>query len=159
MPFIRNRTRRDLKREYEGAVHVFAWTPIAIAGITIVVLLAAGAVALVIWLTTSTSAARGNASVTRQHNSGQNQVAQNTKLLADNATVVSDEQKIAVQAKSIVTEQDRIDLVGLEQNCQSDVAAYKADVDSILATGYLPAGLPSSYPATVCDTPTPTSGP
>lgn len=153
MRFMRHRTRKAIRNEYEDAVHVFAWTPIAAVGLAVVILLVAGAAWLVIWLTTASSAARGNASVTRQHNSGQNQVAQNTKLLSDNATVLSDQQKIETLAGNIVTEQDRMDLAGLEQNCASDVQTYNADVQSILATGYLPASLPSSYPASVCDAP------
>lgn len=155
MPFIRHRTRKAIRRDYEDAAHAIAWTPIAIAAAIIIILLTAGAVWLAIWLDTASSRARGNASVTRQHNSGQNQVAQNTTLLGDNATVLSDEQKIAVQAANIATQQDRLDLAGLEQNCQTDVAAYNAAVQSILAGGYLPTGLPSSYPTTVCDAPTP----
>lgn len=150
MPFVRNKTRRQIKRDYEDVAHGLALTPVLFIGLIILAfLIGAG-----IWIWTATSGARGNANVTRQHNSGQNQVAQNTKLLGDNATILADEQKIAIQAKNVATEQDRLDLAGLEQNCQSDVTTYNADVNSILATGYLPTGLPSSYPATVC---TPTS--
>lgn len=110
---------------------------------------------LVIWgAVTLTSGARGDASVTRQHNSGRNQVAQNTKLLGDQATVLSDQQKIQVLAASQSTVQDQTDLHGLELNCLSDVAAYDADVRNILASGYLPEGLPSSYPTTLCEAPT-----
>jgi hypothetical protein len=154
--FIRRRTRKQLKREYEQAAHVIAWTPIAIAGIAIAILLVVGAFWLAIWLITASSGTRGNADVTRQHNSGQNQVAQNTTLLNASAVVTSDEQKIKIQAANIATQQDRLDLAGLEQNCQTDVATYNADVRNILATGYLPAALPTSYAATACDTPTPT---
>jgi hypothetical protein len=115
------------------------------------VLLIAALIAVGIWLWTVSSGSRGDASVTRQHNSGQNQVAQNTKLLGDQATVLSDQQKIQVLAAHQSSEQDKIDLQGLELNCLSDVAAYNADVRSILAAGYLPSGLPSSYPTTVCE--------
>lgn len=149
MPFIRNKTRRQIKRDYEDAAHAIALTPLLFIGLAILAaLIGAG-----VWAWTASSSARGNANVTRQHNSGQNQVAQNTKLLGDNATVTSDQQKITVLAKNIRTEQDRIDLQGLELNCQTDVATYNADVNSILATGYLPAGLPSSYPTTICEAP------
>jgi hypothetical protein len=150
MPFIHNRTRKAIKRDYEDAAHAFALSPILLAALFLV----AALIAVGIWLWTASSGARGNASVTRQHNSGQNQVAQNTKLLGDQATVLSDQQKIQSLAGGVVTEQDRMDLSGLELNCQSDVAAYNADVRNILASGYLPAGLPSSYPAAACDAPT-----
>lgn len=150
MPFIHNRTRKRIKRDYEDAAHAFALSPILL----IALFLVAALIAVGIWLWTSTSGTRGNASVTRQHNSGQNQVAQNTKLLGDQATVLSDQQKISVLAGNVATQQDRMDLSGLELNCQSDVAAYNADVRNTLASGYLPAGLPSSYPAAACDAPT-----
>ena len=114
-------------------------------------LVVAAAIAVGIWLWTSTSGVRGDASVIRQHNSGQNQVAQNTKLLGDQATVLSDQQKIQVLGASQATAQDRIDLQGLELNCLSDVAAYNADVRTILASGLLPTGLPTAYPTTVCE--------
>lgn len=106
---------------------------------------------IAIWLTTATSGIRGDATVTRQHNSGNNQIAQNTKLLGEQATILSDQQKIALLAAGVSTQQDRIDLAGLQQNCASDVAAYNADVRSILAQGYLPQGLPTAYPASVCE--------
>ena len=153
MAFIRRRTRKAIRNEYEGAAHGLAWTPIVAVHTAVAIVLVACAVWLAIWLTTASSAARGNAAVTRQHNSGQNQVAQNTTLLNASAVVVSDQQKIKVLASSVVTEQDRMDLAGLEQNCAADVQAYNADVQNILATGLLPVGLPSSYPATVCDAP------
>jgi hypothetical protein len=150
MRLLRRRTRKALRNEYEDVAHGFVLGVPVIAGIIVVVLvLIAGG----IWLATVSSRTRGNAAVTRQHNSGQNQVAQNTTLLNDSAVVVSDEQKLKVQAANVVTEQDRVDLAGLEQNCASDVQAYNAAVLSILATGYLPTGLPSSYPASVCNTP------
>jgi len=151
MPFLRKRTRRAIRDEYEDVAHAAALSPIAILAVVFVIVLIAGAVALVIWLRTASSAARGNAGVTRQHNSTQNQIAQNTKLLGDSATIVSDQQKIRILKASQVTEQDRIDLAGLEQNCQSDVATYNADAQNVLATGLLPTGLPSSYPTTVCE--------
>jgi flagellar basal body-associated protein FliL len=151
MPFLRRRTRELIRDEYEDAAHAAALSPIAVLVGILIIAFIAGAVALVIWLLTASSAARGNAGVTRQHNSPQNQIAQNTKLLGDSATIVSDQQKIRVLTASQVTEQDRIDLAGLEQNCQSDVAAYNADAQNILAAGLLPAGLPTAYPVTVCE--------
>lgn len=151
MPLMRKRTRRQIRDEYEDAAHAAALTPIALVALAGLLVVIAGAAALVIVLLTASSGARGAAAVTRQHNSGQNQVAQNTKLLGDNATVLSDQQKIKVLAANQITEQDRMDLAGLEQNCQSDLAAYDADVRSILASGYLPTGLPSSYPTTICE--------
>jgi len=150
MALLKRRTRKALRGEYEDVAHGFALGVPVVLGIILVVALV---VAVVIWLVTVTSRDRGNAQVQQQHNSGQNQVAQNTKLLNDNAVVVSDQDKIRIQAANVATEQDRLDLAGLEQNCTGDVATYTADVKSILATGYLPAGLPSSYPATVCDPP------
>ena len=155
MPFIRRRTRKQLKREYATAGHAFALAPIGIAAAALLILVIAAAIWLVIWLTTASSGARGNADVTQQHNSGANRVAQNTTLLNASGVVLADQQKIAVQAANIVTQQDRLDLAGLEQNCQTDVATYNADVRSILATGYLPSDLPSSYPTTVCTAATP----
>lgn len=147
MPSKRRSDRAGLRGQYEAAGRGLALTPILlIAMLVLALLIGAG-----IWIWTLTSGARGGAAVTRQHNSGQNQVAQNTELLNDQATVLSDEQKIKVLAANLATAQDRIDLQGLELNCQSDVAAYNADVRNILAAGYLPAGLPSSYPATVCE--------
>lgn len=110
-----------------------------------------GLSALAIWLVTASSGPRGNAAVTRQHNSGSNQVAQNTKLLGDQAIVLGDQQKIQLLGAHIVTEQDRIDFAGLQQNCAADLAAYNADVQSILAAGLLPAGLPTAYPDTTCE--------
>lgn len=151
MPILRRRTRRQIRDEYEKAAHAAALSPIAILAIFLVIAVIVAVVALVIWLGTATSAVRGNAGVTRQHNSGQNQVAQNTKLLGDNATVLADQQKIKVLSVNQITEQDRMDLAGLEQNCQSDVAAYNADVRNILAAGYLPTGLPTAYPTTICE--------
>lgn len=150
MRLMRRRTRKALRNEYEDVAHGVALTPVLFIAMAVVALLIGAG----IWAWTASSGARGNASVTRQHNSGQNQVAQNTKLLGDQATVLSDEQKIRALAAGIVTEQDRMDLAGLEQNCASDVTAYNADVQNILAGGYLPAGLPSSYPAAACDAPT-----
>jgi len=149
MAFIRRRTRKAIRDEYEDVAHGIALTPVLFVALFIV----AALVGAGIWLWTASSGARGNAAVTRQHNSGQNQVAQNTTLLNASAVVVSDQQKIRVQAANVVTEQDRLDLAGLEQNCASDVQAYNADVQNILASGYLPAGLPSSYPAAVCAAP------
>lgn len=150
MQFIRRRTRKAIRDDYQDVAHGIALTPVLFIALAILAaLIGAG-----IWIWTATSGPRGNASVTRQHNGGDNQIAQNTKLLGDNATVQSDQQKISVLAANIQTEQDRIDLQGLELNCQQDVATYNADVRSILAAGYLPAGLPTSYPTTVCDTPT-----
>jgi hypothetical protein len=150
MTLIRRRTRKAIRDDYESAAHGFALNPILFG----VLLVVAALIAAGIWLWTASSGVRGSASVTRQHNSGQNQVAQNTKLLNDQATVVSDQQKIQALAGNIVTEQDRMDLQGLELNCQTDVAAYNADVQNILAAGFLPAGLPSSYPAAMCAAPT-----
>lgn len=150
MRLLRRRTRKALRNEYEDVAHGFALGVPVIVGIIVVVLALIGAG---IWLATASSGVRGNAAVTRQHNSGQNQVAQNTTLLNDSAVVVSDEQKIKVQAANVVTEQDRLDLAGLEQNCATDVQTYNAAVQSILATGYLPTSLPSTYPATACNAP------
>lgn len=144
----RQSAKRGLREDYRTVGRGVAITvPVLVIGlILLAALIAAG-----IWIWTLSSGPRGDASVTRQHNSGQNQVAQNTKLLGDQATVLSDERKIQVLAGSVVTQQDRVDLQGLELNCQSDVAAYNADVKNILASGYLPSGLPSAYPATVCE--------
>ena len=144
---MRGSTRRAIRDDYEDAAHGLALTPI----LFIVVLVVAALIAAGIWMWTASSGLRGDASVTRQHNAGQNQVAQNTKLLGDQATVTADEHNIQYLAANLVTAQDRMDLQGLELNCQSDVAAYNADVQNILASGYLPAGLPSSYPAIVCE--------
>jgi len=149
MAFIRRRTRKAIRDDYESAAHGIALSPLLFVALFIVAaLIGAG-----IWMWTASSGVRGSASVTRQHNSGQNQVAQNTTLLNASAVVAADQQKIRVQAANVATEQDRMDLAGLEQNCASDVQAYNADVQNILASGYLPAGLPSSYPATVCAAP------
>lgn len=134
-------------RDTVTAIGAF-WTATIAALIGLALLVGGG-----IWIATVTSGARGNASVTRQHNSGGNQVAQNTKLLGDNATVLSDQQKIKTLSGSQQTQQDRIDLQGLELNCQSDVAAYNADAANILAAGLLPAGLPTTYPTTTCEAP------
>ncbi len=147
MPFMHNRTRKAIKRDYEDAAHAFALSPI----LFIALFLVAALVAVGIWLWSASSGTRGNASVTRQHNSGQNQVAQNTKLLGDQATITADEHNIGFLAAHVKTEQDRMDLQGLELNCASDVAAYNADVRNIMASGYLPTGLPSAYPTTVCE--------
>lgn len=144
-------TRSRLRGEYREAAHGLALTPIGAAYAVVGVLIVACITALIIWLVTATSAARGGAAVTRQHNSGSNQVAQNTKLLGDQATVLSDQQKIQILAANQHTEQDRMDLAGLQQNCAADVAAYNADVQNILAAGLLPAGLPSAYPTTICE--------
>lgn len=100
-----------------------------------------------------TSGIRGAGDVTKQHNSGSNQVAQNTTLLGANATVLADEAKIRQMAGAQSTTQEQMALQGAEQVCDSDVQAYNADVQNILASGYLPAGLPSSYPLTVCEAP------
>lgn len=146
MAFIRRRTRKAIRDEYESVTHGVALVPVLfIAMLIVAALIGAG-----IWLWTASSGARGNASVTRQHNSGQNQVAQNTKLLGDQATVIADQHNIQTLAANQRTEQDRIDLQGIELNCATDVAAYNADVRNVLAAGYLPAGLPSFYPVTVC---------
>jgi hypothetical protein len=141
-------SKRGLRDDYKSVGRGVALT---VPVIVIAFLLLAALIAAGIWIWTATSGSRGDASVTRQHNSGQNQVAQNTKLLGDQATVLSDQRKIQVLAADVVTQQDRINLQGLELNCQSDVAAYNADVQNILASGYLPSGLPSSYPTTVCE--------
>lgn len=151
MAFIRRRTRKAIRDDYEDVAHGLALTPVLFIALFVV----AALIGTGIWLWTASSGPRGNASVTRQHNGGDNQIAQNTKLLNDSAVVTSDEQKIAVLAGNVVTEQDRMDLSGLEQNCASDVQAYNADVQNILASGYLPTGLPSSYATSVCDAPAP----
>jgi hypothetical protein len=144
---LRRKTREALAHEYEDAAHgLILGVPVAVG----VVLGVALVVWLIVWLATASSKAAGDASVTRQHNSGQNQVAQNTKLLGDQATITADVDNIGFLAAHTKTEQDRMDLQGLELNCDSDVATYNADVRNILASGYLPAGLPSSYPDTVC---------
>lgn len=136
-------------------VRDYVLTPIGVLlALLLAILLGFGITMFVIWLDTSSSGVRGNAAVTRQHNSGQNQVDQNTKLLGANATVQADIAKIATLAPNVVTEQDRIDLQGLELNCTSDVQTYNADVQNILATGYLPTGLPEAYPPSACAAPT-----
>lgn len=140
------RMREDLRGEYKATAHGVLLTPVLFIGLFVV----AGLIGAGIWLWTASSGARGDASVTRQHNSGQNQVAQNTKLLGDQATITADVHNIGVLAADVKTEQDRMNLQGLELNCASDVAAYNADVRNILAAGYLPAGLLSSYPASMC---------
>lgn len=148
MPSSGDEKRRTLRDDYRSAGRGIALTtPV----LFICLFLLAALIAVGIWLWTATSGSRGDASVTRQHNSGQNQVAQNTKLLGDQATVLSDQQKIQVLGASQSTQQDKLDLQGLELNCLSDVAAYNADVRNIMASGYLPTGLPSSYPTTVCE--------
>jgi len=148
VPSPRQSAERGLRGDYKTAARGFAVTvPVLVTAlILLAALIAAG-----IWIWTATSGSRGGAAVTRQHNSGQNQVAQNTKLLGDQATVLSDEHKIQVLAATVVTQQDKVDLQGLELNCASDVATYNADVQNILASGYLPSGLPSAYPTTVCE--------
>jgi hypothetical protein len=106
---------------------------------------------LAIWIATATSAARGNAAVTRQHNSGANQVAQNTTLLGDSQAVIADQQKIEQMASipsGEMTQQDLMNLYGAEQVCDTDVATYNAAVRNVLAQGLLPAGLPTAYSAT-----------
>lgn len=156
MRLLRRRTRKALRNEYEDVAHGFALgVPVIIGIIVFVLALAAGG----IWLATASSAVRGSAAMTRQHNSGSNQVAQNTTLLNASAVVISDEQKIKTLAANVVTEQDRMDLAGLEQNCATDVQAYNAAVRGILAAGYLPSSLPSSYPVTACNAPTSNSAP
>lgn len=148
MPSSGNAKRRTLRDDYRATGRGIALTaPVLFIGLFLI----AALIAVGIWLWTTTSGPRGDASVTRQHNSGQNQVAQNTKLLGDQATVLSDQHKIQVLAANQSTQQDKLDLQGLELNCQSDVAAYNADVRNIMASGYLPSGLPSSYPTTVCE--------
>jgi len=148
MPSSGNAERRTLRDDYRTAGRGFALaTPVLLAGLFLI----AALIAVGIWLWTATSGPRGDASLTRQHNSGRNQVEQNTKLLGDQATVLADQQKIQVLARSQRTRQDELDLQGLELNCQSDVAAYNADVRTIMAAGYLPSGLPSAYPTTVCE--------
>ncbi|WP_034267890.1 hypothetical protein [Actinospica robiniae] len=148
MPSSGDSKRRTLRDDYRTAGRgVALTTPLLFIGLFLI----AALIAVAAWLWTATSGPRGDASVTRQHNSGQNQVAQNTKLLGDQATVVSDQQKIQVLAADQSTQQDKLDLQGLELNCASDVAAYNADVRTIMASGYLPSGLPSSYPTTVCE--------
>ncbi len=132
-------------RDIIAAIGAF-WAIVIAALVALAILIGGG-----IWIATVTSGARGNASVTRQHNSGGNQITQNSKLLGDNATVIADQQKIKALAQNQQTEQDRIDLQGQELNCQTDVQTYNADVASILAAGLLPAGLPSSYPTTTCE--------
>lgn len=149
MALLRRKTRKAIRNEYEDVAHGIALTPVLFIALIIV----AGLIGFGIWMWTASSGARGDAAVTRQHNSGSNQVAQNTTLLNASAVVIADEQKLKVQSASVVTEQDRIDLAGLEQNCATDVQTYNADVQSILAAGYLPPGLPPSYPAAVCDAP------
>lgn len=123
-----------------------------ILGATLTAVIVAG---LWIWIATATSGVRGTSAVTRQHNSGTNRVQQNTTLLGDNATVLSDAAKIKTQAANQTTQQDRIDLLGLEQNCATDVTKYNADAASVLAAGLLPDGLPSTYPTAICEAPTP----
>jgi hypothetical protein len=148
MPSSGNTRRRTLREDYRTAGRGIALTaPLLFVGL----LLTAALIAVGIWLWTASSGARGDASVTRQHDSGRNQVAQNTKLLGDQATVLSDQQKLQVLAADRSTRQDQLDLQGLELNCLSDVAAYNADVRGIMAAGYLPGGLPSAYPTTVCE--------
>ncbi len=93
----------------------------------------------------------GRAGVTRQRNSTANIVSENKTLLADNTNVLADQQTIQTQAANVVTEQDRLDLVGDEQACEHDVATYNADVQGVLAQGQLPDGLPQAYNAnTIC---------
>ena len=104
-----------------------------------------------IWIATATSGPRGHADVTRQHNSGGNQVAQNTRLLGDYATVQADLDQIRTLAADQQTQQDRINLQGLRMNCASDVRAYNADAQNILATGLLPAGQPMALDSAACD--------
>lgn len=129
---------------------ILGWSAGAIAALIAVILLVVGAVALVIWLMTASSGARGSANVTRQHNSGANQVAQNTALLNDWNALQADIAKIQVLAHP-VTEQDVTNLQGAEQVCISDATTYTAEAASILASGYLPAGQPSSAPVTLCE--------
>jgi hypothetical protein len=144
---LKRKTRRQLRREYDDVAHGFALgVPVLVSGIIVIALL----IWFILWLTTASSKTRGDADVTRQHNSGQNQLAQNAKLLTDNATVTTDLQQIQVLAANVVTEQDRLDLQGLRQNCVNDVNTYDADVKSTLAQSYLPSSLPTSYSATLC---------
>jgi hypothetical protein len=102
-----------------------------------------------------TSGVRGTGNVIQQRNSSTNRVAQNTTLNNDSQTVIADHQKIT-QMSAIptgqLTPQDRMDLQGAEQVCDSDVAAYNAAAANILAQGQLPDALPQSYDAsTECE--------
>lgn len=150
MAVLRKKTRRQLRGEYEDVAHGFALGVPVIVGIIVFVLALIGGG---IWLATATSKARGNAGVTQQHNGTQNQIAQNEKLTGDNNTVKADITQITYLAANVQTEQDRMDLNGLVQNCDSDVAKYNGDVTLILASGYLPTGDPSSYADSVCSPP------
>jgi len=120
-----------------------------VLGATLAAVVIAG---LWIWIATATSGARGTAAVTRQHNSGSNQVTQNTRLLGDYATVQADLAQIKILAVSQADQQDRINLQGLRLNCASDINAYNADAQNILAAGYLPPGQPIALDASLCTT-------
>lgn len=152
MPILRRRTRRQIRDDYEAAAHAAALSPIAVLVVVLIILVIAGAAALVIWLLTASSGVRGNAAVTRQHNSGQNQILQNTKLLGDYATIQADLDHIKTLMGEQQTQQDRVNLQGLQLNCASDVHAYNADAASILAVGYLPDGQPQTLAAALCTT-------
>jgi hypothetical protein len=67
----------------------------------------------------------------------------NAKLPADRAAVLADEQKIAALAAHQVTEEDLVDLLGLEQDCLADVGMYNAEARGA-----------GGFPAAVCNAPT-----
>lgn len=60
----------------------------------------------------------------------------------------ADRAQIAVISDSLLTggntAQDKIDLQGARMNCLQDVALYNADTQNVLASPWLPAGLPAT---------------
>lgn len=117
--------------------------------VTVGGILAAAVIAgLVMLLLTITSSERGNANITQQRNSAANRERWSSVFQGLNTQIQADVANIDAQRGHVVTQQDAMDLAGMEQVCRSDVAAYNADTRNVLAV--VPAGLPATYPLNTC---------
>lgn len=112
------------------------------------ILAAAVITAVVILLLTISSGERGNAGITQQRNSAANREHWSAVFNGLAQQIQADVANIDAQRGHILTAQDQIDLTGMEQVCHSDVAAYNADTQNVLAM--VPTGLPASYPLSTC---------
>ena len=137
--------RQDAKEAAQGV------SILAIA-LVVIVVLATGTGALIWWINTSTSGIKGRGDIQQQRNSASNIAQWSATFNGLDQQIRADEANIAT-AKQFATapgatKQDQINLQGAEQNCQTDVAAYNADIQNVLAV--VPTGLPTSYPTTAC---------
>lgn len=142
MPLL---SRQDRYEAAEGASIVLIGT-IALVVIGFIV------AALVWWLNTSTSGVKGRGDLQQQRNSAGNIASWSSTFNGLDQQIKADAANITIFKQTATapgaTKQDQINLQGAQLNCQTDVAEYNADIKNTLAV--VPAGLPESYPTTVC---------